>query len=173
VPFESPSGRTAYRNAGRTRRVGLELDWQAFLPLSLRWSGAVTLLQTRYQDYVVGDRNFAGNQEPGIPGYWIYQELLYQHSSGFFAALEAFLADGYFVDDANTAGTDPSQLVNLRAGYQYALGEHWLVAPFLGLNNLLDQNYVGTARLNALGERYFEPAPTFNVYGGLSVIATL
>jgi iron complex outermembrane receptor protein len=173
VPFESLSGRTAYRNAGRTRRFGLELDWQAFLPLGLRWSAAVTLLHTRYQDYQVGEQNFAGNQEPGIPGYWIYQELMYQHDTGIFAALEAFLVDGYFVNDANSAGTDSYQLVNLRAGYQYAFSEHWMIAPFLGLNNLLDQNYVGTVRINALGDRYYEPAPTFNVYGGLSVIATL
>jgi iron complex outermembrane receptor protein len=47
------------------------------------------------------------------------------------------------------------------------------VAPFLGLGNLANQNYDGTVRLNALGGRYFEPAPTFNVYGGLSVIARL
>jgi iron complex outermembrane receptor protein len=173
VPFESDSGRTAYRNAGRSRRIGLELDWQARLPLSLRWSGAVTLLNARYQDYALGEQNFAHNAEPGIPGYWIYQELLYQHSSGFFAALEAFLVDGYAVNDANSAGTNAYQLVNLRAGYQHAFGEHWLLAPFVGLNNLLDQNYVGTTRLNALGGRYYEPAPTFNVYGGLSVIATL
>lgn len=172
VPFESTSGRTAYRNAGRARRYGLELDWQASLPADLRWSAAVTLLTARYQDYRVGGQNVAGNREPGIPGYWIYQELRYERA-GFFAALEAFLVDGYFVDDANTAATSAYQLVNLRAGYQLPLGPHWMLAPFLGLNNLLDQNYVGTARLNALGERYFEPAPTFNVYGGLAIVATL
>jgi iron complex outermembrane receptor protein len=47
------------------------------------------------------------------------------------------------------------------------------VAPFLGLNNLANLNYDGTVRLNALGDRYFEPAPGFNVYGGISVIARL
>lgn len=173
VPFESPSGRTAYRNAGQSRRIGLELDWQARLPLSLRYSGAVTLLDAHYQDYNLDGQNLAGNTEPGIPGYWIYQELMYQHSSGFFAALEAFLVGGYFVDDVNSASTGAYQLVNFRTGYQYAFNEHWLVAPFLGLNNLLNQNYVGTTRLNALGGRFYEPAPTFNVYGGLSVVATL
>ncbi|MFN8640165.1 MAG: TonB-dependent receptor, partial [Candidatus Binatia bacterium] len=38
VPFESASGRTAYRNAGSSRRYGLELDWQARPWTPLRWS---------------------------------------------------------------------------------------------------------------------------------------
>jgi iron complex outermembrane receptor protein len=173
VPFESDAGRTAFRNAGRSRRLGLELDWQAQVLAPLRWSSAVTLLQAEFRDYRVGDQSFAGNQEPGIPPWWIYQELLYQHDSGFFAALEAFLVDGYFVDDANDARTSAYQLLNLRAGYQHDFGPHWSVAPYLGLNNLLDQNYSGTVRLNALGGRYVEPAPGFNVYGGIAIIARL
>jgi len=81
--------------------------------------------------------------------------------------------DGYFVNDANTARAGSYALVNLRAGYEYNFGEHWTVAPFVGLNNLTDANYDGTVRINALNGRFFEPAPTFNVYGGVSVIARL
>jgi iron complex outermembrane receptor protein len=178
IPFESSSGRTAYRNAGRSRRLGLELDWQVRLLAPLRWSGAVTLLNSKYRDYTVGDTSFDGNDEPGIPSYWVYQELAYLGPGGFFAALEAFFVDGYFVNDANTASTDSYALVNLRAGYEYNFAEHWTVSPFLGLNNLANVNYDGTVRLNALGNnpltsRYYEPAPGFNVYGGLSVIARL
>jgi iron complex outermembrane receptor protein len=119
VPFESESGRTAFRNAGRSRRLGLELDWQVRLLAPLRWSGAVTLLDAKYRDYTVGDQSFDGNDEPGIPSYWIYQELAYLGPGGLFAAVEAFLVDGYFVNDANTASTDSYALVNLRAGYQH------------------------------------------------------
>jgi hypothetical protein len=39
IQFESPSGRQAYRNAGHSRRYGLELDWQARLFAPLRGSG--------------------------------------------------------------------------------------------------------------------------------------
>ena len=173
VQFESPNGRAAFRNAGRSRRYGLELDWQARPLTPLRWSGAVTLLRSEYTDYQVGDLNFAGNDEPGIPQWWIYQELRYDHPLGIFAALEAFLVDGYFVNDANTASTATYELVNLRLGYQATLGDHWTVAPFVGFNNLANQSYIGTARLNALGGRYFEPAPTFNSYAGIALIAHL
>ena len=173
VQFESPSGRTAFRNAGSSQRLGLELEWQARLLEPLRWSGAVTLLDSKYRNYTVDQVSFSGNDEPGIPQWWIYQELAYRHPIGLFAALEAFLVDGYFVNDANTARAGSYALVNLRAGYEYNFGEHWTVAPFVGLNNLTDANYDGTVRINALNGRFFEPAPTFNVYGGVSVIARL
>lgn len=173
VPFESASGRTAFRNAGRSRRYGLELDWQMRPWTPLRWSGAVTLLKAEYTDYAIGGVDFAGNDEPGIPPWWIYQELRYDHPLGLFAALEATLVDGYFVNDANDASTRAYQLVNLRVGWDLALGAHWSVAPFVGINNLASQNYSGTTRLNALGGRYFEPAPTLNSYAGIAVTARL
>jgi hypothetical protein len=44
---------------------------------------------------------------------------------------------------------------------------------FTTIGNLADQTYIGTARLNAVGGRYYEPAPQFNVYGGIGVIARL
>jgi iron complex outermembrane receptor protein len=173
IPFESESGRTAFRNAGRSRRLGLELEWAWRLLEPLRWSGAVTLLDSKYRNYSVDGVSFDGNDEPGIPSWWIYQEIAYLGPGGLFAALEAFLVDGYFVDDANTASTDSYVLLNLRAGYEYSFGEHWTLAPFIGLNNLANQNYDGTVRINALRGRHFEPAPEFNVYGGVSVIARL
>jgi iron complex outermembrane recepter protein len=173
IPFESPLGRTAFRNAGRSRRYGAEIDWQARLLGPLRWSGAITLLDAHFVNYTVDQQSFDGNEEPGIPSWWIYQELAYLGPAGLFAAIEAFFVDGYFVNDANTAFTTSYALVNLRAGYEHHFGDHWTVAPFLGLNNLANVNYDGTVRLNALGGRFFEPAPGFNVYGGIAVTATL
>ncbi len=173
IQFESDTGHQAFRNAGHSRRYGLELDWQARLLAPLRWSGAVTLIKSEFTDYQVGDMNFAGNNEPGIPQWWIYQELRYDHPLGFFAALEAFLVDGYPVNDANSASTRAYELVNLRAGYQVSFGDHWSVAPYVGINNLASQNYIGTVRINALGGRYFEPAPTLNSYAGIAIMARL
>ena len=108
---------------------------------------------------------------------WLYFRTLFvmndANLTGFFAALQPYLVDGYFVNDANTASTQAYELLNLRAGYQVNIGDHWSVAPYVGFNNLANQNYIGTARLNALGGRYFEPAPTFNTYAGIAVIARL
>ena len=57
--------------------------------------------------------------------------------------------------------------MNARVGFAWRIGRSRLT-PFLGLNNLLNQRYTGQTRLNAFGGRYFEPAPTFNIHGGLT-----
>lgn len=172
IPFESASGRTAFRNAGKSHRYGFELEGDVLLAAGLRWSSAVTLLDTRFISYQVGDQNFAGNEEPGIPPWQVYQQLAYRHPSGLFTALEAFFVGGYFVNDANSARSRGYEVVNLRTGYDFQISI-FRISPFLGLNNITDSLHDGTVRLNALGGRYFEPAPGFNVYGGIGVTATL
>lgn len=174
VPYEVPSQpeRDFFRNAGRSRRYGLELDWQTYLLSGLRWSGAVTLMQAEYERYATPQGTFDGNSEPGIPDAVVYQELFYRHPSGAYAGLEALVVEGYPVNDANTARAPGYVRMTLRGGYDIQIGR-WRCGPFVGFDNLLDQNYDGTVRVNATGNRYFEPAAGFNVYGGLGVSATL
>jgi iron complex outermembrane receptor protein len=190
VPFESPSGRVAFRNAGSARRLGVELDGQArlgpwiprlaaaigtgelSLPGELDWTGSFTVLDANYRSYQTDAGNFAGNDEPGIPGWQVYQQLAWRHPVGAFVALEAFVVDGYFVDDSNTTRAPSYALVSLRAALHRQIAG-LEVEPFLGLVNLTDASYDGTVRLNALGGRFFEPAPGFNVYGGITISARL
>jgi iron complex outermembrane receptor protein len=174
VPYElaSQPGRTFFRNAGHSRRYGLEIDWQAALLPELRWTSAVTLIRAEYVDYATPQGRFDGNHEPGIPPWQIYQELAYRHRSGLFAAFEVFAVDHYAVDDANAAFSRSYVLCNLRAGYDRRLG-NWTLAPFVGLDNLTGAAYDGRVRTNAVGGRFFEPGPGFNVYGGLAVTARM
>lgn len=174
VPYEVPSQpeRDFFRNAGRSRRYGLELDWQTYLLSGLRWSGAVTLMQAEYEQYTTPQGNFDGKAEPGIPDVLVYQELFYRHPIGAYAGFEIFAVDSYPVNDANTASAPGYIRLTLRGGYEAQIGR-WRLGPFVGFDNLLDQNYDGTVRVNATGGRYFEPAPGFNVYGGLTVSAAL
>ena len=40
-------------------------------------------------------------------------------------------------------------------------------SPFIGVTNLFDQGYVSSVVLNAVGGRYYEPAPGRTIYVGL------
>lgn len=166
VPFETFTGSIGFRNAGETRRYGVEVDWDVELPWSLEWAGAVTWIDTKYLSYDVDAGDFTGNQEPGIPPWAVYQQLSAILPYDLRAALELFYVDTYFVDDANRARTPAYALLNLRLGWEVERGP-WVFEPFLALNNLTDAFYDGTVRLNALGGRFFEPAPGFNLYGGV------
>ncbi len=180
VPFESPSGRTAFRNAGRSRRLGIELDGQARLtPLSGRiaggeidWTGSFTAIDATYEEYPVGDADFAGNDEPGIPPWQVYQQLAWRNAAGAFVALEGLFVGGFYVDDANDESARGYPLLNLRTGLRREIGR-FVVEPFFGVQNLTDAAYAGVVRVNALGGRFFEPAPGINVYGGVALTALL
>lgn len=163
VPFEQ-HGRTFFRNAGRSRRAGLELDATVPLGRWLRWTGALTAIDAEYRDYPTDAGTFDGNDEPGIPPWQLYQELAYRHPSGWFAACEALVVGAYPADDANTAQTDVYARLGVRAAYAHTVGA-WTVAPFVALDNLLDDHYDATVRLNAAGARYFEPAAGLTVAG--------
>jgi iron complex outermembrane recepter protein len=185
IPFESPSGRVAFRNAGRSRRLGLEIDWQSRLDLAtlagdaplargtrLDWTGALTLIDARYQSYTTQAGDFSGNREPGIPPWQVYQQIALRHPGGLFVALEAFFVGSYFVDDANDARATGYPLLGLRAAWPRRVGPV-VIEPFFGIQNLADASYAGTVRLNALGGRFFEPAPGINFYGGIALSARL
>jgi iron complex outermembrane receptor protein len=53
-------------------------------------------------------------------------------------------------------------------GYRFEAGP-WIVEPFAGVGNLLDEDYMSNIRLNAAFGRYYEPAPERNGYAGVSV----
>jgi iron complex outermembrane receptor protein len=170
--FESESGRDDYRNAGRSRRFGIEADAQWSIGRGFVWSSALTWLETEFRDYTTVAGDFAGNEEPGTPSWQVFQELRWDHASGVFAAADAFVVDDLYVDDANQVRSEGYALVGARAGWEIARGA-WTFAPFVGLTNLLDERYDGTVRLNALGGRYFEPGPGRAFVIGIGVGAAL
>lgn len=166
IQFEGESGRTFFRNTGRSERKGAELHLDLALTERLIWTVAYTYLDATFDRYRTPAGRFDDNDEPGIPPHQLFTELSYSHSSGFYGALNLLFVDDFFVNDANTAQNDAYTVLNLRVGYEFRLGRG-RIAPFIGLNNISDEHYNGLVRLNALGDRFFEPSPDFNVYGGV------
>jgi iron complex outermembrane receptor protein len=73
-----------------------------------------------------------------------------------------------YTDNANSTINSASTVANLRAGYEGGFGR-WRWAPFVGINNLLDENYIGNVRINGFGGRLYEPAPDRNLYVGMTL----
>jgi len=156
-------GRAFFRNAAQARRFGIELEWQALLWPELRWSSALSAVQTEISD---------GRSEPGVPPWRVYQELRYEHGSGFFAAVEAIAVDGYAVNLAGSARAHGYELCNLRSGYRWQQGT-WTIEPFAGINNVTDSNYDARVRINDANLRFYEPGFGLTAYGGVAISATL
>lgn len=168
IQFEGSSGRIFFRNAGRSTRRGVEFHFDYPITQSLLWSLAYTYLDASFDRYRASSGNFADNDEPGIPPNQLFTELLYSHRSGLYGAFNILFVDNFFANDANTFQNEAYTVLNLRFGYETYLG-NVRVAPFVGLNNLTDEHYNGLVRLNAAANRFFEPAPDFNAYGGLAM----
>jgi iron complex outermembrane receptor protein len=168
VPFELEGfpGRSFFRNAGRSRRQGLEAELHYQIASGLSAQLSYTYSDFVYQEYQLPAADLQGKRLPGIPAHFGFLRLRYLHRSGLLAALQGRYAGRLYVNDANTEQDDAYFALAVRMSYSTSLGRLGL-HPFLGINNLLDMRYSDSIRLNAFGGRYFEPAPRRHFYVGL------
>jgi len=168
VVDSNTGGRTTYRNAGRTRRSGLEAGlstaWDNGFGLALTY----TYLTARYSDTISGSTILAGNFIPGIPRQTIYAEASWKHRpSGFGMALELRNTGKVWVNDANGDAAETYTIANLRLGLEQQSGS-WRLKEFLRIDNLGGRKYSGSVIVNEGNSRFFEPAPNRNWLLGVS-----
>ncbi len=171
TPFEiaAQPGRTFFENAGSSSRDGIEVFYFRQLTDQIGFNLAYT-----YSDFVfdqftnVDGDSFAGNQIPGIPENLLHLEFSWFGGSGLYANWKTTYTSELFADNANQTSVDSSSVSDIRFGHN-GFYDDWEVASFIGVNNLLDEEYNNNIRINAFGGRYFEPAPERNAYIGVSV----
>src|SRR5690606_27062992 len=162
-------GRNYFQNAGKSQRDGFEFSFIGRPTDRLQATVSYT-----YSDFTFGEfldaanNDFSGNVIPGTSENVLYGELVYTHPRGWYAAADLIFIDEQFGDNANTVAVDSYTLSNLRLGYDIDVGR-LNVSPFLGVNNLTDEEYTANVRLNPFGGRYFEPGPGRNGYAGVTL----
>ena len=172
IPFEVPggNGRTYYRNAGRTRRQGVELALTTDLgPVSLVATYAFS--HFRFRDFVNGGSQYAGHSIPGVPEHQA-QAAATWHLPRAFVVAEAIAKSEVWVNDANSVAAPGFAVFNLRAGGTATFGKPWL-APVIGVQNVFDRRYVGSVAVNASGAsiaatKFYEPSAGRTWFVGLS-----
>ncbi|MCH2081277.1 MAG: TonB-dependent receptor [Saprospiraceae bacterium] len=164
LPFELEPfpGRTFFRNAGSTNRTGIEM--QLNYAFAKHWLARASYT---YSDFKFNDFDrFDGNRLPGIPQHMGFVALRYQKLKGFYGSIQTRFVGELFVNNSNEVTDDAYTIVNLRLGYRFRkVG--WNFSPFFGVNNLLDTAYNANIRINAFGNRFFEPGPGVHFYGGI------
>jgi len=168
-PVAAAPDRFAFENAGRSRHLGLEaaLELEPWDALSLRAAWTWSRFEFRRFTDRTGAR-LDGRTLPGVPRHLLALEGEWRPGRGWLLAADAQAVSARFADNANTAHAPGYVLVNARAGYEWQRGPLQLTAK-AGVNNLLDTRYDANVRINAAGGRFFEPAPGFEVYGGVSL----
>lgn len=163
VVASSSGGRTIYRNAGDTRRSGVELAYSAQWSRDWRTHVALSTLNAKFADSFVasgGGTVASGNRIPGTVDRAVFAELVWQPASvkGLEAAVEMVHQGSMMVNDLNTDRTHASTTFNLRLGLEQQLGG-WRLREYLRLDNATNRSYVGSVIANDGNGRFFEPAP--------------
>ena len=178
VVVSNSGGRSAFANAGRTQRRGVELSTRAQLLPGLQWELAANTLEARYRDafktcgappclapaVIVA----AGNRLPGVPDRAAWTELKWTHPSGVYAAAEVKYQGRIFANDVGTEWAKAFTLLGARIGVQQQWrGAKWSV--FVRGDNLSGRTYAGTVIVNEANRRYYEPAAGRTWLAGASV----
>ncbi|OJH78610.1 MAG: ligand-gated channel [Stenotrophomonas maltophilia] len=169
------NGRSTYRNIGRTRRQGVELQYRQplaeQLELQLAWTWLQAQVRSPYLACVASNCAVpdtvvaAGSRLPGVPRQQAYARL--QWSPGQWQwGLEAAASSDVVVNDIATERSAGYALLNLEAGRRWTLQSGDLRA-FARIDNVLDQRYIGSVIVNDGNGRFFEPGPDRRASVGL------
>jgi iron complex outermembrane receptor protein len=136
----------------------VEASLEADLGGGLVVRGSWTRVDARYRSFEVDGSDFSGHRIPGLAPHRVFARASQERERWFWAIESTWTAE-VPVDDAGSGSAAAHRLLDLRAGLtRMRLGGIEL-APFAGLSNVLDEDYVAGVTVNAFGGRYYEPGP--------------
>ena len=130
--------------------------------------GAYTYASYRFIDFTVDTARYAGNRIPGIPRQTLQMTASHRSVLGTFVT-EATLADGMFVNDANSESSPGYAIVNARLLTHAAMGLSGAEVTF-GAQNVFNTRYVSSVSVNAAGGKFYEPGSQRSLYIGVTVL---
>ena len=169
VPYELRAypGRTFFRNAGKAVRKGIELSYELHMTRAWRLQTQYSYSDFKYTKYILPNGNFSGNLLPGIPRHQGNVQLLYKSDAAWqFRWVLQYRGD-FFADDANLNQESAVFLMHGDASWTLPFWPNGQL--YFGVQNLTNALYADNIRLNAFGQRYFEPAPERSGFGGLRI----
>ncbi|MCY7351575.1 MAG: TonB-dependent receptor [Cytophagaceae bacterium] len=178
-------GAEFFTNAGTTRQNGVEASI-SYLPFGNRpASGDDAAFRNskiwltyayqpyRFDGYVSGTSDFSGNQLTGTPPHILTAGIDVFTKAGFYSNLTLSYTDAVPTNDANSDFAPGYRLLGGKIGYKISLLKRLDVNAYAGIDNALDEQYTPAPDLNAVGNRFYNPAVGRNWYGGLRVSLNL
>lgn len=159
-------------NAGKTNQVGIEMltSWSPKLTGSFlkNFSGWISYTYNNYKfkDYEVDGKIFDGNDMTGIAPQVLSLGLDALFPVGVYTNITFSYTDRIPLNDANEYYDSDYSLLGVRAGYVKTWGK-FSIDIFGGVDNALNEEYSLGHELNAVGFRFYNPAPTRNYFFGV------
>lgn len=166
------NGNEFFTNAGTSKQIGAELTLNYQLPLkkatfwkNVQANGYYQRMDFRYQEYILGGTDFAGNFLPSVPKQTAFIGFDAETKQGFYLTSTVNFVDEIPLNDANSVFAPAYTLVWGRVGWKHEW-TNFRVNAFVGVDNALNQKYSLGNDTNAFGGRFYNPAPERNYQMG-------
>jgi len=130
ISVKLPNGISQSENAGETRHRGLEygLTFRPTAEWMVRFSG--TSAKHSFVNYVSGGVDYSGKEMSDAPHFFGNAQVTYkpQFAKGIYLSGEWQRVGKYYMDNLDQYGYNGFNVVNLRAGYNYAHFGIWVNA---------------------------------------------
>jgi iron complex outermembrane receptor protein len=165
----NPDETETYLNSGGTNQPGFELyftDWlirqndDKFIR-GLQFNESVTLDKFTFSD--------THNQLTGVPQQVLVSSLQVKFPQSLYAFIEYNYTSRLPLNDGNTVFAPHYNLLQAKVGWQHLFSHKTRFEIYGGVDNILNENYSLGDDLNAVGNRYYNPAPLRNYYVGIKV----
>ncbi len=168
-------GAEYFVNAGGTDQKGLEFS-AGYLVVqrnkgfirSLQLTGSATLNDFKFTNYQVNDKDYSGNALTGVAKNIYSAGIDVRTAPGLYLFSSFIYTSKLPLLDDNTAFAPAYKLLSARLGWTIKINT--LSANlFAGVDNTLNQSYSLGNDINAAGNRFYNPAPGRNYYGGVAI----
>jgi len=146
-------GRTTFRNAGKSRRQGLELSWSRQVLEHLTITTSATWLDAVLRN----PQGAEGRHIPGIARQSAYAGLTWSPPQGWQGGVQWRALSHIHANSANTARAPGYAVAGLFAGYKMTVAD-WELNAFARVDNAFDRRYAGSVIVNEGNARFYEPA---------------
>ncbi len=169
IPYEasSLSNRILYRNSGKTHRTGIELFYKQGFKYFIG-KLAYSYSNISFQEYTLDGMDLSGNRLPGLPLQQLNIHMESHQLGPWKFIFKGSLVGNLYADDFNQVKIDPYQIFDISGRYGLKVLNNDLNFIF-GVQNLFNEHYSDNLRINAFGNRFYEPAPLRTYYVGITL----
>ena len=167
VPYELEAypGRSFYRNAGQTKRSGVELSYQRQFD-RLQLDLVYAYLDLRFAEE--SEPSIANRHLPGVPWQSGSFQLSYQLSDSLRLNYQRLRRGALYADDENQHKVKGFWLDHLSLQKQWT-SQSMRFSTVIGVQNMANVRYADNIRINAFGSRFYELGLPRQVYLGFNV----
>lgn len=158
---------TFYRNAGSSRRYGVEtaVGWFPISDMAIR--AAYTWSNFKYTSIKSLFGDFSNSVIPNSPAHQLYVDAEYTWDSHWVFGVGAEIQSGWFIDQSNVASVDGFTLLNPRFAYRWT-GGSYRGEISLSARNVFGQQYIAFTEPDPDGNSY-QPGPTRELFLGVRI----